>query len=177
MVSTGLVSRIFFRVVRSGSGAGVLNLFCDGHAVLQKLCAGNDEMVTGLQAVQDDVIVADGVTDGQAFLTRKSTCALFHGHEYKETSVDSSYRQNRNDRTLVIAPDNLGAHLLGDPQLAFRIFNGGFGQDSLRIVINLGRNESDARVTDRLAGFVKQMNRKANANIFAALRWDVNVGL
>src|ERR1700680_3699807 len=108
MVSAGLVSSIFFRVVRSGCGASILNLFRDGHAVLQKLGAGNDEMVTGLQAVQDDVIVADGVADGQAFLTRESTRALFHGNEHKETSVDSSNRQNWNYGTLMIAPDNLG---------------------------------------------------------------------
>src|ERR1700693_777386 len=177
MVSAGLVSSIFFGVVRSGCGVSILNLFRDRHAVLQKLCTGYYEMVTGLQAVQNNIIIADGVADGQAFLTRESTSTLFHGHEHKETPVDSSYRQNWNDGPLVIAPDNLGAHLLGDAPLSFWIFNGGFGQDRLRIVINLGRNEGDARVADGLTGFVQQVNWQANVKIFAALCRDVNVGL
>ncbi len=71
---------------------GILNLFHDGHAILQKLRAGNDEVVAGFHAVQNDVIVADGVADGQAFLTRDGGCALFHGQENEKASIDSNYR-------------------------------------------------------------------------------------
>ena len=72
----------------------------------------------GFTAVQNDVIVADGIADGQAFLTRDSTSSVLHRQEDKEASADSSYRQNWNDWALVIAPDNLRAHLLGHAQLA-----------------------------------------------------------
>src|SRR6202022_1633134 len=127
--------------------------------------------------VQNDVIVANGVADGQAFLSRDGIGTVFHGQKDKEAPIDSSYRQNWNDGALVIAPDNLGTHLLGYAQLPFGIFDRGFSQDGLRIVINFGRNESDARVADGLAGFVQQMNWEADVKILASLRRDVNVGL
>src|SRR5467141_2891610 len=87
-----------------GALAGALNLLCDRHAVLQKLCPGNDQVVSSFESIEDHEIIADRIAELQRLLPRHRSFAFVDSHERKELAVDAQHGKHRNHRPFVNTP-------------------------------------------------------------------------
>src|SRR5215813_7205559 len=96
-------------------------LLRDRHAVLQKLCPGNDDVVAGFQTIEYHKVIADGIAEFQRLLPDHRPGALFDGDEGKELAVDALNGEHGNHRAFVSTPRNLGAYLLRDAKRPLRI--------------------------------------------------------
>src|ERR1035438_3185864 len=87
------------------------------HAIDQELGAGDDDFVSGLYAVQHDIVIADDLADLERLLMNHISAFLIGLRDKSEIlAADPRHRYHRNHRLLLCAPNDAGPNKLGGAQ-------------------------------------------------------------
>ena len=99
----------------------VLDGFFHRQSIGEELKTSNDDMVAGLNATLNDVVVADDVADLYLLLARDSPLRAIRGDERKELPVYALRCENGNFKAFGSTPSDPRAHELVGSELAIRI--------------------------------------------------------
>jgi hypothetical protein len=80
-----------------------LSLFGYRRSILKQLQPGDDDMVSGIDALKNRIVIPDDIPQFQKPLSRRRSFVLLHCNKREELSIDPLHRKDRHDLPLTSA--------------------------------------------------------------------------
>jgi hypothetical protein len=149
-----------------------------GYAIDQELGAGDDHFISGLYAIEDDIVVADDLADLERLLVDYVSTSLVRLSDESEIeAADSGYGNDWNHGFFLAAPDHTGSDKLGGAQAVVRVCYGCFGKHGLGRGIHLRRDEGDATGGKRSSCGVDDLDGKIHFQLSRLFDGNIDIGL
>src|SRR5271165_5800881 len=145
-------------------------------SIQQELSSGYDNLVAGLEAILNFVVVSHRLPDFQRLLPRHVRAALLRlGDKREVLSRQPRYGKDGNLGALVRAPDNACPYKLRLSQRGTAIGNARLYQHGLRRVVHRRRDKTDAAIGLNFAIAVQYLYRQVHLELRRML--DRHIGV